>query len=185
MITLNLLPSRERKKLNIKIYQSLATKILIAFLWLTIIVFSLLFAFKYIMKNSLENMTKQNNIVIQNNQELNAEIKECNNKLKALSDIQNENIIFSKILIKITEIIPKEITLNNLSLLIDEKEKSNKIILVNMKGFTEKRDNLVKFKNILNSFSYIENIELPINTLLKQENVDFEISTKLYLNKIK
>lgn len=185
MITLNLLPSREKKQLNIKMYQSFATKIVVAFLWLAVIVFSLLFAFKYIMEHSLENMTKQNDIIIQNNKELNTEIKECNTKLGALSKIQNENIDFSKILIKITEIIPEEITLNHLSLQIDEKEKSNKIILIKMKGFTSNRNNLVKFKNTLNSISYIKNIELPINTLLKQENVDFEISTELYLDKIK
>ncbi|MEA2088900.1 MAG: hypothetical protein U9O55_03620 [Patescibacteria group bacterium] len=186
MITLNLLPSREKKQLNTKMYLSLATKIVTSFLWLAVIIFSLLFAFKCIMKHSLENMTKQNDIIVQNNKELNSEIEECNNRLSALSKIQNENIVFSKILIKITEIIPKKITLNNLSLQINEKEKSNKTILIKMKGFTNNRDNLIRFKNVLNSISYIKNIELPINTLLKQENIDFEISTELmHLDKIK
>lgn len=185
MIKLNLLPLKEKKQLNIKLYQDLATRFIIAFLWLSIIVFFLLFTFKYIIKNSLENMTEQNNAIIQSNKKLNSEIKKYNNELKSLSNMQDKNIVFSKIIIKITKIIPKEIILTDLSLQVDKEEKSNKTILIKMKGLAEKRDDLIKFKNNLNSLPYIKNIELPINTLLKQKNVDFEISTKLYLDKMK
>ncbi|MBT4277661.1 hypothetical protein HOD96_02865 [Candidatus Falkowbacteria bacterium] len=180
MITLDLFPKKEKKRLNFKRYYFLIQRISILFSAVAVLTSIVLFASKYIIKYDLDNITEQSATIVKSYKDLNQDIKNSNIQLKRLHNIQKENIEFSQILLKITDLIPKEITINSLSLNIEGDNVKKKILSFSLKGVAETRDDLIVFKDSLNSNDFIETVEFPITNLLKQESVEFEILTNLH-----
>lgn len=180
MIILDLLPKKEKKLLNTR--KSYAISKRIAFISLVIIgsMAIILVVSKYIIQSDLKNITEQKNTIIENNKGLNSEIQNYNNELKKLSEIQRTSKNFSEIIIQINELIPSGITLNYLG--IDQIDENT--LDIKIKGISDTRDTLVKFKDSLNSKDLFKKIELPLSSLLKQGDIEFDITTKLYLEKM-
>ncbi len=183
MITLDLLPLKEKKRFNLNIWYLLAKKITIFFSGLIGTVTVILFLVNYILKIDVDNINKQHSAIVKSNQKINYEIKQWNDNLKRLSKIQEDNIEFSTILFQFSDLVPRGISLNFLSLDTDLSDrKSSRYLNVKLKGVAKTRDDLVGFKEKLNNLDFVENVKLPISSLLKQENIDFELNFKFYLN---
>lgn len=180
MFTLDLLPPKEKEQINIKKAYSLAKNLIILLFLVVGIASVFLIGARYIIRGDLENITKQNNLIIQSYEGLNQDTRKYNNELKRLSKIQEENIEFSEILIKINELIPSQITLNGLSMnLSSEKE-----IAIHISGFAKNRNNLINLREILNSSAFVKDIELPISSLLKQKDISFDLTAVIEADQV-
>lgn len=180
MLILDLLPPKEKEQVNIKKAYSLAKDLIILSFLVAGVASVFLIGARYIIKGDLKNITEQNDLIILSYKELNQDTRKYNDELKRLSNIQKENVEFSEILLKITELTPQGITLNYLSLNL--KDKKN--IAVQIRGFAENRDNLINFKKNLDSSPFIKDVELPISNLLKQKDINFELTATLIIELI-
>lgn len=181
MITLDLLPIKEKKLLNTRKSYAISKKIAYVSLIIVSSMAIIVIVSKYIIQSDLNHITEQKNTIITNNKGLNIEIQDYNNKLKKLSEIQKENKNLSEIIIMVSEFIPNGITLNYLGLDQSEENTFN----LKIKGFSDSRDTLITFKDSLNSKDFFKKIDIPLSSLLKQTDIEFEIATNLYLDKLK
>ncbi len=110
--------------------------------------------------------------------ELVQEITKINTSLGNLDQIQQDYIVWSKILLEFSELIPKGTKLNNLN--INAKTSTFK-----MEGFSFTRKDLLQLQENLNKSNLIVEVEAPLSNLLKSENIDFKFSGKIDLSKFK
>ncbi|MEA2065215.1 MAG: hypothetical protein U9O66_02880 [Patescibacteria group bacterium] len=183
MIILDLISPQEKKQFHTKNIYLVIEKLVFISSLLFIINISITLMAKHIIKNNLSNIDSQNIAITEGNKELNQQIKNFNSEIGFLSFVQNENIFFTDLFLKIINLTPKNITLTHLSFRFPEKiEKKNNILNLEIKGLAATREDLISYKEKINSSNFLKDIKLSINDLLFQENVKFELSTELYLN---
>lgn len=182
MIILDLMSPQEKKQFHTeRIYLAIETLIFISSL-LFVINISIVLIAKHIIKNNLRDINSQSITIAKGNEELNQQIKDFNSELEFLASIQNENIFFTDLFLKIMNLTPKNIILTNLSFKSPEKAKAEDDILnLSISGLAKTREDLINYKENINSADFLKEIELPISDFLSQENIKFELSTELYL----
>lgn len=176
MIKINLLPPEEKE--NLKLQETrrwiifYGNSILISsgfFAALLIIV--LIFVSTQLKNANLDLAAAQTSF---QGQDLKAQqdlIKDLDNKLAKIDKMQKEKKQISDILISLSNITPEETRLNSLSI-------NNKNELV-ISGFAKNRENIIRFKEILENSSLFENIENPLSNLIKQTDIDFTFNMKI------
>ena len=182
MIILDLMSPQEKKQFHTKkIYLVIERLIFISSL-LFIINISIVLVVKHIIKNNLSDINSQSIIIAQGNKELNQQIKNFNSELEFLASSQDKNIFFTDLFLKVINLTPKNITLTQLSFKFTEKEEAEGDILnLGIKGLAATREDLIVYKEKINSVDFLKDIKLSINDLLSENNVKFELSTELYL----
>ncbi len=136
---------------------------------------------KHIIKNNLRDINSQSITITEGNKELNQQIKNLNSELEFLDFVQSENIFFTDLFLKIINLTPKNITLSHLSFkFLEKKKKENSILNLNIKGIAATREDLINYKEKINSSNFLKEIKLPISDLLLRENIKFELTTEVY-----
>jgi hypothetical protein len=182
MIILDLLPVKEKKQLYIKKGYVIVRKIITNSLVHIALISAILVGSSFLLENDVGYIKEQNNTLMESNKGLNSEIRKYNKEIVYLSTIQKEHKNFSEIIIELGNLVPDKLSLSSLAIKKDEDQGE---FILKMSGISDDRDTLLSFKDLLNLKDYIENFELPINSLLKQKNVEFEFSTVIYIDKIK
>jgi len=172
MISLTLFSPTKKKQVSKHIVlvsiQYFISWILIA----TCLVSIILLATKLIMQNRFSQAVKQGTLVTQEYGTLNQETHLTNKKIDFLTNMQNNFIIWSPKLASLTALTSKDITLVTIN--IDHATKDIKI-----SGHAKERDDLLFYKKQLESSGIFQKIDLPIENLLKAQNIYFKISGKL------
>lgn len=181
MIILNLLPKKEQKEINIRKGYKLTKDILILLLIVAGFVSIFILIAKFIITKDMENITLQDQTINQGSQGLNNEIIKYNIELKRLSLIQKDNESFLNILIKLSDIITEGITLSEISISQNAKDKS---FIISIKAKADTRNNLINFIDKFNAEEFLDDVELSWTTLFKQNNIEFDITTQIFPNKI-
>ncbi len=167
-ITLNLLPpiyiSLIEKE---KIYQ-IIKKCLVIFLIVLINIGLVLFFAKKILERNFQVLTAQNIKIIPRIAPFNKKIQEINNTLKVIKEVQTKTKDPTLYLLELSKIIPRNIKITSLQL--DLENNSAKI-----KGRAQKRPDLLKFKNNLETSAKFIDLKIPLGTLLLKDKIDFEI----------
>ncbi|MBU0637111.1 hypothetical protein KKH16_02810, partial [Patescibacteria group bacterium] len=117
-------------------------------------------------------IVEQTTLITKNNLSHSNKIKEINNKLKFISEIQNNFIVWSKIIKDLSIITPANVILNFVKL--DSINKN-----VKLQGKATQRVDLLKLKNNLEKSIIYSNIKFPIKNILEKENIDFEINANI------
>jgi len=171
MLVLNLISEEFRKKIRLKHFYQITKKINYILIIFAIFVAVILLSAMIILQNNFIETVNQTTLITKNNQAHNKKIMEINSKLKLISTIQDDFVVWSKIIEDLSIIIPANVSMDLVK--IDLINKS-----VKLRGVAKQRSGLLELKNNLEkSGSYI-NIEFPIKNLLEKENIDFEINTK-------
>ena len=181
MIILDLISPQEKKQFHTKrIYLVIERLVFISSL-LFIINISIVLIAKHIIKNNLRDINSQSITITEGNKELNQQIKNLNSELEFLDFVQSENIFFTDLFLKIINLTPKNITLSHLSFkFLEKKKKENSILNLNIKGIAATREDLINYKEKINSSNFLKEIKLPISDLLLRENIKFELTTEVY-----
>lgn len=93
-------------------------------------------------------------------------VKEVNSQVANAETIQENQIYWSKLFLKLNEVLSEEITLNDLT------TKDYTILLT---GKSKTRDGLVLLEEKLKNESCFSDVKLPLSNLVSKENVDFQI----------
>ncbi|MEK7202802.1 MAG: PilN domain-containing protein, partial [Patescibacteria group bacterium] len=125
-----------------------------------------------ILQNNFIKIVEQTTLITKNNQSYNNKIGEINSRLKFVSTIQDDFVVWSKIIQDLSIIIPA-----NISLDIIKVDLTNKNI--KLRGIAKQRSGLLELKNNLEKSNTYTNIEFPVKNLLEKENIDFEINAKI------
>jgi len=174
MIKINLLPSAEKKQLELASFIRLAASFGIWIL-ISLIIFVLLLVSTY---GSLAILLKDQNRLIEIRRadrktqrlvEIEETIKKVNNQLIDIHLKQKELIVWTPVLEELSKITPVEIYLGNFTY----QSSLNRISIT---GLANNRDRLLFFQKQLEDSPYFIEIEAPLSNLIKQTNIDFSFS---------
>lgn len=170
MITLNLLPPTQKEKIKKMAICSICENVIAGiFIFLSLITIALLIA-----NNTLQSTFARFTIAISSpdkeEQQLNRKIKNLNSNLKIISDAQAGFTKWSKFLIDLNPLVPKDIQITNLEINTAE-ENILKII-----GKAKKRTDLLAFHENLENHPSFTKIESPLSNILQKENIDFNFN---------
>lgn len=105
-------------------------------------------------------------------QDLEGKIKEMNIKLKYLEELNLQQTLNSEIIEEMIKSMPQDITLKTIAL--------NRLTAQgSVSGWAPTREGLLRFKKNLESSSYFQQIELPLTSLLKDRDLDFNLNFSL------
>lgn len=175
MITLNLLPPIQ--KIYIKqagIYTALQNFLAIILI-VAIIISFLLVGARIILQNNFYNLITHSSLSLNDTQGFDSKIRNVNEKLKVVQEIQNEFTKWSSFLIAVNDLVPENIQLNLLA--INQEAKT-----ISIEGNAKLRDDFLKFKENLQNSSLLSEIESPLSNLVKKQDIDFRITAKLNFN---
>lgn len=123
-------------------------------------------------------------------------IELINSDMAKLDSFYSNKVYFSDLIEKISEKLPSEVYLDNLSLvyvpgkettekveidgqIITKKRRGPDTIEVSLAGFSPNRDILVELKNNLESEESFENVFFPASNWVERYNIDFSISFEI------
>jgi len=177
MITLNLIPSKQKTELRLFSFYVTLKRTILLILFSIIIIAIVLLATKIILQNYFTRMVDDNYLPITINKLTSPKIKEFKNELIKISDIQKNYYAWTKFFIKFNDLVNDGITIEQLMISRDGELK--------ISCLAKKRDDLLSFKdNLDNSEIFSNKFEIPLEVLLVKENIKFSFNLKLDLGKI-
>lgn len=175
LISLNLLPKKERKKIAL---ESIYNFIVRQSLFVIILLFSVTIGVWQV-HSRLENTIKKINQTFEEKNEknklLNQEVELLNKTIDQIAKTQAGYFVKSKILIDFAKSVPRGVVITDF-VWTDTNE-------VSIDGVYKNRDNLLRFKTNLEG-SFLTNIQFPISNLLKQTDGSFSIHGTLTQDEI-
>lgn len=170
MITLNLIPKEQKKEIKIKRINELVKKTSSIIILFCVTAAIVIFAAKIILKKHFADVVEQTSLIVKNNQSYDDKINNINSKIETAANIQKGRKEWSFIVEDLANNTAEGILLSSLAF------DGQKIAI---KGNAKFRDNLLSFKKNLENSSYFKNIVLPLQNLLQNENINFEINAEL------
>ncbi len=175
MIKLNLIPPDKKEEI-IKKHQ--LKKVFFVETILTIIIVSLfvtLLSFKYVLSINLASLAtsqREDKQAIQYNKikKYDQQFNQINTQIFQVAKLEKDQLYWSKLLVKLNQIIFPDISLDSLS-------TSN--YTITLRGKADSRDNLILFKKKLEDEACFSNINLPLSNLVNKKNIEFQISFEI------
>ncbi len=170
-IKLNLIPPRKKKEIERRRRVRLALKAEFVLTAIFLVFFSALFSFRYVLDVELASESSLDSEVEMADQF--SEIRDYDNKIimanektKQIISIDNGQLYWSRIFIKLSHLVSSGITIESLA---------TADYTVTISGIADRRDNLLKFKDVLEKEDCFSNIDLPLSSLVNKDNIDFQI----------
>lgn len=175
MLRINLVPEKTKEEINLK-----KTYAVIKGLNYTLVFLAVLIGAIFVSSKSFlwENANPEVNPISSsdlNNSNFKEPI-ELNGKLNALKEILDKNHSYYDVIKNIAGKIPDGVSIFRLK--IDTKSKK-----IEIRGRAAMRDDLLELKKRLENDGLYENLNFPLQNLLKKESVDFSIDADLVLKK--
>jgi len=170
MQRINIIPNKLKREIKTRnIYISIK-KIGFILLISTSIYVTILLISKKVLETHLAETTRQSSLITKTTQDYVQKVKDINSQIDEIIEIQKNNIEWSYLLNYLT----KQSAKNNIIFSKITIDKNTNEIKLNGKSGT--RDELLNFKESLESIKEFQDIEFPIKNLLDKENINFEIS---------
>ncbi len=174
MICLNLLSQSKKEELKFKKVHILLKDFLLTILIFAILIAIILEGANLILVNIFNDTVFSTSLVNTDYKLFKTDIEKMNVMLTNVKKIQKDYIYSDDLFLEITNLIPENITLYNLSVNIENKKTT-------FRGMAKTRDGLLKFQENLETSPIFTNIQAPISNILKKENIDFYIEADLTL----
>lgn len=177
MLALNLVSQDLKKEIKLRrLYHSLKR---IYFLLLIVVIFTAitLLVAQIILQNNFNKIVEQTTLITKNSQTYNLRVREVNARLNSVDQIQNNFVYWTKLFEALTGGIKNDVTFSYLK--INGGDSSAMI-----RGAAKTRSGLLDFKETLESSDIFSDINFPLSNLLEKNNINFEISAKLDINRL-
>lgn len=171
MIKLNLIPPYKKEEIeqSSKLLAVLGWEIKLSGILLVFV--SMLLSINYILQLNLTSMSANfgsgNNDQIKKLIEYDDKIKEINAKVSETMKVQNGQLKWDNLFLKLNENFPESIELKSIT-------TENYAILLS--GVAQKRDELIAFRDKLEKEGCFSEVDLPLSNLVMKENIDFRIN---------
>lgn len=171
-IKLNLIPPDRKEKIVKSRQLKVAFRIEIVLTLILIGFFAVLFGFKYTLNYTFASHAdsqKKNEKVTQYDEikKYDQQFGQIKGQLSKISTVEGDQLYWSNLFVKLSKIIFPGITLDSLS---------TNNYAVTLRGIANNRDDLVLFKEKLESENCFSNINLPLSNLVDKNNIKFQIS---------
>lgn len=176
MITLNLIPLDKKESLRITQLYVVIKNLIILILIITIIIAIILLIVKALLQNHFNNIVEQTTLTTKYASTFNKGIKKFNQRLDSVVSIQKDFIPWTNFFVDFTSLVPPDLELLSLAI------KENRLLI---NGRAKTRDKLLEFKSNLENSNLFSEVEIPLEDLLKKENVDVNIRTVINLNQLR
>ncbi len=172
MLSLNLISDELKNEIKLRRLYLFIKKISLVLIAIAIFTATILLTAKIILQIKFNNTVNQMTLVTKNNQGYNNKVRDINGKINFVEKVQNDFVPWSNALKIISEITPSGINVNYLKINLGEQS-------VKIKGKAGLRENLLDFKQKMESSEIFKDIDFPIKNILEKENIDFEINSKI------
>jgi len=180
MLTLNIIPKNLKQEIkNYQIQKLIKSLLKILFIFSILIILNTSISYIYLnnyIKNEInplvEHGSDKKNIDAEN------KLAEISSKIDRLDKMQDNFIPWSNLLLSIAEDTPSEINYNQITI-----NKADSSLL--LKGFAPTREDLIKLRDSLKKNNFILELNFPVSNMLKKENINFDINTKINIDAIK
>lgn len=172
MNTLNLIPQEQKTLLkNSRLYIAFREALTLLLLFGAIIAV-MLWLSRYYLEQQLSDLIIQNAASIKSNEATNQKISGLNSKISTIADMQ-KSFLSNRLLIEnISALIPNNTYLTQIKFYRQQSA-------LELTGLAKNRDELIKFKNILEQTAWIKKIDLPMSALINKDNNDFIIRLEI------
>ena len=177
MINLNLISLEQKRELKIKRIYIIIKKLIIIFLFFSVILAVLLIISRYILESKLTKIINENISSIEISQKTNQRIGAINKKVNQVETIQTNFKQWSTFLTHLSVITPPSIAYNFFNIYYQTAS-------LEIKGTAKTRQALLDFETNLKSSSVLSNVDLPLHYLLAQTNNDFVIQANINLDQV-
>lgn len=176
MITLNLLPPNKKRELQLAQLYTIIKNLIILILLLTTLIAIILLFTKMILQNHFNKIVEQTTLTTKFSRLFNQDIKTFNQQLTEVEGIQKNYIPWTNFFIVFSQVVPDDIGISNLTI------NQNKILI---SGLAKTRVKLLEFKDNLENSDLFSEVVVPLENILKKENIDFSIKANINLDKLK
>lgn len=165
MITLNLISPEQKKILKIKQIFLLLRNLtgLILFFTITMAIL-LILTFHSLSLDAEFNQNPYFNLTYTEK-----DIRDINNRLKNIYQIQIQHLFWPEVIIPLVKIIPNNVEIKNLDI-----DKNNQ--LVKLEGIAKTRNDYLSLITALETEPKIKDLNSPFENLLKKENINFNLT---------
>lgn len=179
---INLLPPQFKKELlrEERYKLILILEILILFFLTTLFLSFFLikiFLFQKTELQKIETSLEEKKFVISQIQEFEKEISSINRDLSKLNSFYQNQIFWTLYLEKISQLLPSDLYLTNLSINSLAKEKNQ--LQVGLAGFSPNREKLLEFKQKLEATPDFKKIYFPPLNWVKPNDIDFSLTFQI------
>ena len=170
MITLNLLPPLKKQELRLRGLYVAIKNMMFTVLLLTICSAIILLISKAVLQNHFNQTVADSTLTIKFGQTFNNDIRVFNRQLNAVTAIQRDYVYWSEFFAAFAPVVPPGVTLSNLTV-VDE----NGLKTITITGLAKTREQLLAFQTGLEQFEFISGVAVPLESLLKKEDIIFTI----------
>ena len=179
MINLNLIPPEKKTKLKeekvIFLLKTIAFTLVIFFgLFLGLLYGTRILLDQRLTKINNEISSLESTTANGNQSTFSSLIKEINEKIVIIKNIQSNYIKWSAYLAEFSPLIPVNISLNEITI-------NQETCKIQIRGIASFRDDFLILKSNLENSLILDSIESPISNLIKQENINFDLSATMVL----
>jgi len=179
MITINLIPTDKKEEVRLSEIYIVIKNLIVLLLLLTTIVAIILLASKMILQNTFNRIVSEATLTTKYGSIFNVDIKNFNQQLKAVEKIQKRYIPWTDFIVNFVGLVPENVSLNNISLNIEgtknDKESANEFVI---SGTARTREKLLEFKANLEGSPMFSSVTVPLENLLKKDDISFNIKAK-------
>ena len=181
---INLLPLEDKEKLLSERKKRITIILWLLFLFFLFCLALVLFSISIYLQSQTEYQKK---VLIGGEKEFEqSEIQKLREKINSINSIVTKLIpfylqkfYFSKILEKISEVLPQEAYLTNLSTTFSVSKEEKPKVKISLSGFIPTRESLLKFKKNLEEKSSFEKIYFPPSNWVKPTDINFFASFEI------
>lgn len=172
MLRLNILPTELKQEIKqVKLFYMLKRMGILLAYFLVIYAVMLVSSNQILKKYSEDTFSNQASIG-KNSLEYIEKVKNINEQVNNVAAIQKEFSPLSDFLVQVTDNLNEGIKISQLSI-----EKDTGVFVLS--GTADSRDSLLKLKSSLESLDSLSEISLPINNLLRKDDINFTITAKI------
>jgi Tfp pilus assembly protein PilN len=106
-----------------------------------------------------------------------AKVKEINDKMATVADIENSHVFYAKILRNLSILMPDDVSLSYIG--IDSEQG-----VMDIRGLAPTRANLLDLEKNLQNAAWLSNVNVPLEEKLNKTNINFDITINFDQKKI-
>lgn len=170
MLKLNIISPELKKEIKYKFFYITLKNILFIILISLLTHTSLLLTAKYVLRAHANETNNRNILIGSQTEDYNKKVKNINDQVSYIEKIQKDTVLWSEFTEILSHNINSGISIINFSV----NQKSNVFVL---SGYAKTRQDLLNLKSSLEELKIFNDITIPIDVLLKKENINFSINT--------
>ncbi len=178
MLHLNLVSEKLKKEIRLRRIYDILKFFNLTLVLATIVIAIAIITAKIILQNNFNKVVEQTTLITKNSQGRNTEIREINQKLNYIFNIQDDFLRWTFLFDHISDFSKEGMTFKTINIKKEDKT-------IEFRGVANIRDDLIFFKEGLEVSPIFNNIDFPMSNILEKENISFSIDAEIDLEEIK